>query len=294
MDSITNKKKGYPYIFIIDLDGTIIGDCSYQCEIYNIQDIIEKNKTQKKQQGGSIIMDNKYKSSCEKSLNNSYSTSSSNLVRPYLSYFMKKIMQLYPNSMFFIYTASEKKWAIKEISIIEKNINLKFNRPIFTRDDCIIDSKGNIRKSVVKILPTILKVAKIPQHANIRDNILVIDNNPFFIDYNENLLQCPSYNYIKFTNLWDNVPRDFLHNEELKKYVKKLIISKKMHTIENENTKEKIYKWLYKKYKKVNKINKKYIKDTFWRDLALYLEKNDVKKFTNVSVSKIQKFIEKR
>ena len=25
-----------PYIFIIDLDGTIIGDCNYQCYLYNI------------------------------------------------------------------------------------------------------------------------------------------------------------------------------------------------------------------------------------------------------------------
>ena len=24
-----------PYIFIIDLDGTIIGDCNYQCDLYN-------------------------------------------------------------------------------------------------------------------------------------------------------------------------------------------------------------------------------------------------------------------
>ena len=32
-----------PYIFLLDLDGTIIGDCSYQCDIYNIQEIIKKN-----------------------------------------------------------------------------------------------------------------------------------------------------------------------------------------------------------------------------------------------------------
>ena len=32
-----------PYIFIIDLDGTIIGDCTYQCDIYNIENIMKKN-----------------------------------------------------------------------------------------------------------------------------------------------------------------------------------------------------------------------------------------------------------
>ena len=29
-----------PYIFIIDLDGTIIGDCNYQCDLYNIIELI--------------------------------------------------------------------------------------------------------------------------------------------------------------------------------------------------------------------------------------------------------------
>ena len=29
-------------IFVLDLDGTIIGDCSYQCDIYNIDNISKK------------------------------------------------------------------------------------------------------------------------------------------------------------------------------------------------------------------------------------------------------------
>ena len=37
-----------PYIFVLDLDGTIIGDCTYQCEIYNIQEIIKSNLIQNK------------------------------------------------------------------------------------------------------------------------------------------------------------------------------------------------------------------------------------------------------
>ena len=51
-----------PYVFIIDLDGTIIGDCSYQCDIYNIQNIM-KNKIK-------IFRIDKAK--CETILKNSY------------------------------------------------------------------------------------------------------------------------------------------------------------------------------------------------------------------------------
>ena len=30
-----------PYIFVIDLDGTIIGNCTYQCDIYNIMELMK-------------------------------------------------------------------------------------------------------------------------------------------------------------------------------------------------------------------------------------------------------------
>ena len=33
-----------PYIFVIDLDGTIIGNCTYQCDIYNIMELIKSSK----------------------------------------------------------------------------------------------------------------------------------------------------------------------------------------------------------------------------------------------------------
>ena len=32
------------YVFIIDLDSTIIGDCSYQLQLYNIAKIMNNNR----------------------------------------------------------------------------------------------------------------------------------------------------------------------------------------------------------------------------------------------------------
>lgn len=292
METITNvKKNDIPYIFIIDLDGTIIGDCTYQCDIYNIQEIINKTISTTQKRAG----DRKYKMICEKSLNESYN-SHSKLIRPFFVLFIKKMKKRYPECCFFVYTASEKTWALKEISMIEKHNNIKLNRPIFTRDDCVKDSNGNLRKSVVKIIPRILKVIKKPSNTILKNNILVIDNNPFFIDYTENLILCPTYDYIKFQNLWDNVPDNFNKIDELKRYINRLIITKKMHSktiINDDFSMEKNYKWMYKKYKKINKNNLKYENDTFWKDLVSHIEKNDVQKFNNTSVSKIQKNISK-
>ena len=177
-----------PYIFVIDLDGTIIGNCTYQCDIYNIMELIKSSKKKDL---------NKYKILCDKSLNDSYNDKSL-LIRPHFFYFVQSMKKLYPQSYFYIYTASEKKWAIKEISIIEKNNNFKFDRPLFTRDNCIIDNYGNIKKSITKILPLIKKNVKMPASYDIKKHLLIIDNNPTFIDYKDNLLLCPTYNYIKF------------------------------------------------------------------------------------------------
>ena len=290
-----------PYVFILDLDGTIIGDCSYQCDVYNIQEIIKNKLITNKQtvsnisklQLGAIAAIGKHKTLCDKSLHECYS-SCSKLIRPFFGSFISKMRQTYPNSHFFVYTASDKSWAIKEIAIIEKQNNLKFNRPLFTREHCIMDNSGNLHKSVAKVLPAILKSIKAPKDYNIRDKLLIIDNNPTFIDYKENLLICPTYNYIQFQNLWDNIPHDYQKIEELKKFVTKLITSKKIyarHTNANSLMLEKIHRWLYRKYKRINKYNSSFENDTFWKDLANLISSNHVKIYNKKIVSLLQKSV---
>jgi len=95
---------------------------------------------------------------------------------------MYAIKKFYSSSFIFVYTASEKTWANKEIAIIEKQNNIKFNRPIFTRDNCIIDKNGMIKKSVNKIIPHLLKTMKVKKDYDISKKLLIIDNNPTFVD----------------------------------------------------------------------------------------------------------------
>ena len=285
-----------PYIFVLDLDGTIIGDCTYQCDIYNIQEIIKNNLIQNKHQMQKLQLGhNKYRTLCDKSLGECYNTCSK-LIRPYFGLFINKIKKYFPNSYFFVYTASEKSWALKEIAIIEKHHKIKFNRPIFTRDNCIPDSAGNLKKSIVKILPIIMKVAKISSATSIKNKLLIIDNNPTFIDHTDNLLICPTYDFLQFHNLWDNIPQNYEKINELKTYVNKLITEQKIHPSfksSNSVTLEKIHKWLYKKYKKINKNNASYNHDMFWKKLAYNIIKNNVIAFTKKTVRTLQKSIRK-
>jgi hypothetical protein len=270
-----------PYIFVIDLDGTIIGNCTYQCDIYNIMELMKLyNKKEL----------NKYKILCDKSLNNSYNNKSL-LMRPHFFYFIQSMKKIYQRSYFYIYTASEKKWANKEIAIIEKNNNFKFDRPLFTRDNCILDNEGNIKKSIAKILPLIKKNIKTPSSYDIRKHLLIIDNNPTFIDYKDNLLICPSYNYIKFNNLLDIFSEE-INNNNIKNYINKLAKEQRICRIyEGDAYLEKIYKWLYKKCKKINKYNSKYVNDTFWKDLVILIKNYSIKHYNSKNIEIIQKSI---
>ena len=279
-----------PYIFLLDLDGTIIGDCSYQCDIYNIQEIIKKNiilKTNTIQLGNLV----KYKSLCDKMLDNCYDMQSK-LLRPHFVSFMTEMKKKFPNSFFFIYTASEKTWAYKEILIIEKQNNIKFNRPIFTRDNCIKDNSGNLKKSVIKIMPQLLKSIKKPKTHSIINNIMIIDNNPTFIDYTDNLLICPTYDYLKFHNLWESIPHEYFKISELKHFVSKLITNKKMYVKNNPSNTiilEKLHKWLYRKYKKINKYNNKYTNDSFWLNLTTLIKHHNITTFNRKNINMLHK-----
>ena len=105
-------------------------------------------------------------------------------------------------------------------------------------------------------MPLISKTIKIPNNYDISKRLLIIDNNPTFIDYTENLLLCPSYNYMKFYDLRETLP-NYNKCEELKSYISRLTKEQRIGKISKKKPEnlEKTYKWLYKKCKKINKYN---------------------------------------
>lgn len=94
-----------PYIFIIDLDGTIIGDCSYQCDLYNIIELIKKNN----------IKDlNKYKTLCNNYLKDSYSNKSL-LIRPHFITFINAMKNCILLAIFIFILLQRKNGQIKKL-----------------------------------------------------------------------------------------------------------------------------------------------------------------------------------
>jgi len=253
------------YVFIIDLDGTIIGDCIYQAEIYKISLILNKLKIKIKI---NEILEDCYKEKTK-------------LIRPYFKLFIEKMREYYPNSYFYIYTASQKNWAEKELMIIEKVLKIKFNRPIFTRNNCQIikkDDKIDIRKSIESIKKKI----------KIRNpEILIIDDNDVYMDNNDKLIKCNYYNYKYLCNYWDYIPIDKITNKIVLNYLQTLIKNNRLNpVIEKKTMKQQInhYDWLYQKCNEVNKMNKKYKDDDFWLRLTKVILENKITSFNQSTI----------
>jgi hypothetical protein len=262
-------------IFVLDLDGTIIGDCVYQAEIYKIGLILSKL--------GIKVKINE--------ILNSFYMEKSRLVRPYFQYFMRKMSEMYPSISIYIYTASERRWAEKEIGIIEKALDIKFNRPIFTRDDCIETySKEDNRIDYKKSIELIRKKMRVKDR---NGEIMIIDDKDVYIDNNDRLIKCELYNYKYFCNYWEYIPIGRVDNKVFMKYLRSLIDNKRLNPNYNPMTMKQsmnYYKWLYEKTMEINrKNNKRYKDDKFWLKLTNILVENKINIFNSNTI----KFIEK-
>ena len=230
------------YVFIIDLDATIIGNCKYQLELYK-QYMLLKSK-------GIKININK--------LFHNFYVEKAKLCRPYFSYFITKMRELYKNNVYFyVYTASSHEWANFEIKIIEKANNIKFNRPIFTKNDCKLDSK---EQCYVKIVTPILDKIK-PKDPE----IIIIDDCEVYKDFKESHILCRPYKYTVFCEL-----HNYLLPEQ--KNIKNLLICP-------FTNKTKQYKWLYKKSKDIDNKNKDFLEDKFWLYLANTIIKHKISNY---------------
>jgi len=262
-------------IFVLDLDGTIIGDCVYQAEIYKIGLILSKL--------GIKVKINE--------ILNSFYMEKSKLVRPYFPYFMRKMRELFPMVSIFIYTASEKRWAEKEIGIIEKALDIKFNRPIFTRSDCIETySKEDNRIDYRKSIESIKKKMRVKDK---NMEIVIIDDKDVYMDNNDRLIRCELYNYKYFCNYWEYIPIEKVKNKIFLRYLTSLIENNRLNPNYNPVTMKQsmnYYKWLYEKTMEINrKNNRRYKDDKFWLKLTNTIVDNKISIFNSNTI----KFIEK-
>ena len=249
-------------ILILDLDNTIIGNITYELLLYNL-----------------------CVKTCKSAISGKHYNEETHIVRNGFTNFINNLKKTIPDIKIYVYTASQKDWALKEIKWIEKNCNIKFNRPILTREDCLY-LNNNYYKSIKNISKKIKNINNC--------NLLIIDNNDIFLDKKENFLKCPSYNYINFIDLWENIPLKYSNNKNLNEWLLKLSNEGYIRPYLTNNYNKDIEKsiknseWKSKKLLNILKNNKKYINDKWWIKLDNILlnynidKINDIKKYINI------------
>lgn len=175
-----------PLVILLDIDGTLIGDITPQAMMYDISNTL---KGQYRVQFTAKHVQSRLRSG---------------VTRPFAREFVKDL-QAY-GVEFFIYTASEKRWAEYIVKQIEAAHGIKFNRPLFTRNDCQVVN-GEYKKSISRVLPSVVRCLKkrYPRltGADLRDMVIAIDNNPVYSHQDsKSLVLCSTYNY----SLPENLP----------------------------------------------------------------------------------------
>jgi hypothetical protein len=278
-------QRSLPYIFILDLDGTIVGNVQYQVSRFSLLNSIRKHGLQ------TPPLREAPKAYYSEEL----------LIRPGFLECIKMLRTNYPWCHIFIYTASERKWALQEVLWIEKATGIQFNRPIFTRSDCIIQSNGSVRKSLKKVLPRIFRVlsrqmtmTREEKEFIIRNQMLIIDDNAVYLDGQDRILLCDSYNFVYCEDILEGIDDTTLRHPMIRSEYQDLLKNGLVHPYALEDAhdkhakKAKIYRWIAERCMMTFNSNRPYHQDNFWKKLRSLLLKNNVTRFTSSVVKQIQ------
>lgn len=198
------------------------------------------------------------------------------ILRPGFPNFISTIRYNFPNCPIYIYTASESAWANLLVGCIEQFCEHKFNRPIFTRNNCVEEKNAYYKaphKLIQKIYPKLHQQFPEVSLQHWKTNYLMIDNYNFFHKNDLNrIVLCPSYNYTEIYDYLKNIPEKVL--AEKYNTVAKILRRNGMEVASTSS----FNKFKYAYYKALaNKIrdNEKYIthnnSDTFWYDITDYM-----------------------
>lgn len=279
---MTNK---LPYIFILDIDNTIIGvvdNCTYE---YSVLEYIYK-----------YCKMNNINANCNKKID-IIDELNEGLLRPYFIDFINFIKKKYKNIEIYLYTKSAYFWINNSglIDNIEKIVKIKFNKPYFTRENALESQKllGNIYDDIIEKMIKKYPLLKIDKNKKkvFESQLVFIDDIPNNLkDYPFKQIICPEYTYMPYYNIKEkiiykyNINPEIFNNAEILNMFENYDIP-----IYNENGS------VYQKdieYMHINEIKKirlaqlysnNSLNDTFFKDLITVLDKNKtIRKFDNI------------
>ena len=271
--------KKTPFVIIFDIDKTIIGIVNILAKEYDLLEFIY-NTCKKK--GINAVCPPRDVFDMQEELKNG-------LLRPFAKEFIAFCNKKFKNVEVFFYTNSSYDWTNSALGKnIEKALNIKVNRPFFTRENSI--SNNNYKKSLANIYPAIIKslCKKYPAMNDDKISEYVFNNRTIFVDdvkdnifaYTNRQLVCPEYKYWYYYDVYDKLitkykmsPRIF-DDKDILKYMddNSIYIYNKNGNAFQQNKEYINLAIIFKaKYSEISRGN-----DTYFKDLIAELSKKSV------------------
>jgi hypothetical protein len=271
--------KKTPFVIIFDIDKTIIGIVNILGKEYDLLEFIYN--TCKKKSINAVCPPRDVFDMQEELKNG--------LLRPFAKEFIAFCNKKFKNVEVFFYTNSSYDWTNSALGKnIEKALNIKVNRPFFTRENSI--SNNNYKKSLANIYPTIIKslCKKYPVMNDEKISEYVFNNRTIFVDdvkdnifaYTNRQLVCPEYKYYHHYDIYEKLvskykmsPRIF-DDKDILKYMddNSIYIYNKNGNAFQQNKEYINLAIIFKaKYSEISRGN-----DTYFKDLIAELSKKSV------------------
>lgn len=289
-----------PIIFIFDLDSTLIGDSNPILDYYDLIQFIKNARISNK------ITIEQVSDLEFKSLPNWKTVLNPSIIRPYLKDFLQSLQTYFSNAEFFIYSAGETEYVRNMVKFIEKNIGIRFNRPLFSRTDCVLDETDHFSKSIITEFPKIIQsLSLIDKYSKLnlekytddilKHSVLFIDDRNSLWDNKEKWLKCPSYNYKPIVELNVTLLQMIRHIPLIQEYLKSSGKNKKLYVDENkQSTDDEFYMgyhlFMANIYRDNLSENTKALQDDFFKHMIKLLKPYPMKKepFHSKQILKLQ------
>ena len=268
-----------PFVIFIDLDGTIVGNVANLVSEWEL--ILQYNKYKMKD----------FKKALVKKLRNG-------MLRENLADFCSMIQSHYKCVEFFIYTASDCKWANFLVSNIEEATGLAFQRPILTRKNCI-EKNMDYKKSIEHVMPIVMKKLKgkypsLTKSSQLKNMTCLIDNNDVMVEKEkERVIRCPTYDYIDFYDVFCRIGLDCFEEKSDCSVLARDIMKYGLFpsNLKSSQLSFPLFKYYY--YDRLCENMRKSIKqnssspDKFWIHLANAMTRQGTKQLDSYSLKKI-------
>jgi hypothetical protein len=166
-------------------------------------------------------------------------------VRPGLSNFITELKRGLQNVEVFVYSAGTREWVESVVAGVERSTGVRFNRPLFCRDDMVVAS-GTMCKSLAAVLPKAAAAIKdkypsLKQrsglHALMADRVCLVDDIPTVLLEKGKQIVSPCYQAPALIGMSKHVYKQ-LHSKSADRFWSNLLSQLLSHgTLSNDNLK---------------------------------------------------------